>query len=198
MTLENPYTTLADLKMVVDIDLSDTEFDARLEKTINSVSRWIENFTGRRFYQTEATARVYTAEGPRIVEIDDCLGVDKIEVDNDASYTYSTTLDSADYSLEPVNAPADGKPYNHVIILASATDAFPKQINGVKVTGDWGYCTDTPADVGEACLIQCHRLWRRRDMPFGVSGPNYFGQVQALTKLDPDVEEMLSHYCRGV
>lgn len=197
MTLVNPYTSLEHLKAVLDIDPADTTDDARLENLINTVSRWIENFTGRYFYESSSESRFYTAEGPRYIEIDDCLSVTEIAVDDDASYGYSTTLDSGDYSLEPINSPALGKPYDHIIILANATDCFPRQFNGVKVTGTWGYSTATPDDVKQACLIQCHRLWKRRNLPFGVSGPNQFGQIQALSRLDPDVEELLSYYCRG-
>lgn len=198
MTLVNPYTTLEGLKAILDIDANDTTDDARLEKVINAVSRMIERFTGRRFYETSSEARYFTAEGPRIIEVDDLLSVTQIDIDDDASYTYSTTLDSDSYSLEPVNAPAHEVPYDHILILPNATDYFPKQLNGVKITGTWGYCDSTPETIEQACLIQCHRLWRRRDMPFGVSGPNQFGQVVVLSRLDPDVEELLSYYCKGV
>ena len=72
----------------------------------------------------------------------------------------------------------------------------------VKVTARWGYQDGTsgqaPEDIQRACLIQSIRLFKRKDAPFGVVGPNEFGQSTILVKFDPDVQMLLDPYRRSL
>lgn len=193
MTVTNGYTTLDELKFVLDI--TDATDDTRLERTIERVSRWIDNYTHRRFYSTDE-ARYFTAQGPRLVELKDCLSISSLETDDNGDRTFPTTWQPTDYDLMPLNAQLDGEPFDHLIARINGDYYFPSYDNAVKVTGAFGYSASTPDTVEEACLIQCHRMWKRKDAPFGVSGPNTFGQQQILTKLDPDVQLLLDMYVR--
>jgi hypothetical protein len=54
---------------------------------------------------------------------------------------------------------------------------------------------DPPAPVKLACMLQASRLVKRRDSPFGVAGSPEFGsELRLLSKLDPDVENLLRPY----
>ena len=52
---------------------------------------------------------------------------------------------------------------------------------------------DTAADWEQAHLMQCARLWTRRNTPNGIGGFGEFGAVR-VTRLDPDVAELLSPF----
>ena len=49
-----------------------------------------------------------------------------------------------------------------------------------------------PDVVREATLIQAVRIFKRKDSPFGVAGPNAFGSLVMIDKLDPDVVQLIS------
>ena len=54
------------------------------------------------------------------------------------------------------------------------------------------FADDIPATVRTAILIQAHRLSRRPASPEGVAGLGPDGTAIRLTRLDPDVAEMLA------
>ena len=45
--------------------------------------------------------------------------------------------------------------------------------------------------VNEACLLQCARIFARRNSPFGIAGSSELGTLMVLPKLDTDVGMML-------
>jgi hypothetical protein len=54
------------------------------------------------------------------------------------------------------------------------------------------FTDDIPQSVRLAILIQAHRLSRRKDSPEGVAGFGPDGNAIRLTRLDPDVAELLA------
>ena len=58
MTITNGYTTLVTAKTALGIPVDERDDDFYLEATIESVSRMIDNHTGRRFY-AETDTRYY-------------------------------------------------------------------------------------------------------------------------------------------
>ena len=53
-----------------------------------------------------------------------------------------------------------------------------------------------PASVIEATALETVRLFRRTDAPFGVTGSPEVGQLQVITKLDPDAVKLLRRFRR--
>lgn len=169
-----------------------------LANIITAVSREIDNYCGRRFYTTAADeTRYYTAaDGDYLFPEDDILSVTTLKSDGDGDGTYEETWATTDYQLMPINSVLGGRPYTWIQRKPQGTRAFPGIANGVQIVGKFGYAATTPAAIKEACLLNCVRLFRRKDAPFGVLGPNEMGQVQVIPGLDPDARRILDSYRR--
>ena len=193
MSITNGYCSLTEIKDRLDI--TDTDDDTKLEVIVQAVSRSIDALTGRRFYSTTADeTRVYTAEDSEILFTDEIQTITTLKTDLDGDRTYENTLTTDDYELSPANAALDGKPYTYIEIMPYADYSFPRGVKrGVQIVGTFGYCAtgSHPDVVREACLIQSARIFKRKDAPFGVVGSPELGQLQVLSKLDPDVALLL-------
>lgn len=76
------------------------------------------------------------------------------------------------------------------LALDAATEAIDLAIG---TTG--AQLSPVPAMVKLACEMQATRWYKRTDAPFGVLGGAEFGNAtRLLSKLDPDVEVLLSGY----
>lgn len=194
------YCTLTKLKAYIwpDGTTPDSTNDAQLTTTITAVSRWIDNFCGRRFYTTDADeTRYYTAQDGDILFLpDDVLSITTLATDDDGDRTYETTWATTDYDLLPLNA----TPYTWIEITPEGDETFPTHRKGVKIIGKFGFCltTQLPAAIEQACLLQCTRIWKRRDAPFGVVSNPAGGSMRLISDLDPDVQQSLEPYRRVV
>ena len=204
-TSTGDYCTLAGLRYAVGItNADDTKDDATLSDIITAVSRTIEstNYCNRKFYPTN-DVRYYTPISWNEVPVDDLLSVTEIAIDTMGNRSYTTILTTSDYDLWPWNAPANGQPYVEIRRAPMGGQLFswydsnagplrwPYGDRGVRVTGTFGYSLTTPPQVNRACLLQCARIYKRGDAPFGVlAAPGAMGQLKEIP-LDPDVEAML-------
>lgn len=199
MTITNGYTTLTKLRAKLQFTSTDTADDSMLEAVVTAVSRLIDNYTGRRFFSTTADeTRYYTAEFADLLLCpDDIISITTLATDADGDRTYESTWTASDYDLEPYNAALDGAPYTRIAVMPSGGHGFPAGVaKGIKIVGKFGYAATTPSPVEEACLLQCERVYKRKDAVFGVIGSAEMGQTMVIPKLDPDVQLMLSGYQR--
>ena len=177
--------------------------DADLERAIEAASRWIEAYTGWRFYSTAADeTRYYTAWcGEYIYVPDGLLSITTLATDDEADRTYSTTWAATDYDLWPYNAAIDTPPGPYLRIESSplGSYSFPTGPRGVKIVGKFGYSTaaNQPQQIREACLIRAAQLFKRKDAIFGVTGATAFGQALLRIPPDPDVEALLRPFIRS-
>lgn len=195
MTITNGYCTLEDLK--TQLTITDAADDTRLEAVITAVSRLIDTEARRRFYTSPADeTRYYTAASSEFVLTDDIVSVTSVATDNAGDGSYATAWVSTDFQLSPFNASALGMPYTEIRVKRLGSQKFNRCIEaGVKIVGKFGVPTGSPwlEIVREACLIQCARLFKRKDSPFGIAGTGEFGQLSMLKPtLDPDVKVMLA------
>ena len=189
MTWAPDYTTAAQLKSYLRIDSAAD--DAFIAAWITTVSRNVDDYCGRQFGQVAtAEARTYTPVWDRhlgkfVAEIDDIQDTTGFVVVDSNGYAvpaHSSTVDG--YTLQPVNAPAKGNPYERLHIDYGTGDITP--------TGLWGR-TAVPAAVTVGVYLQGARLAARRDSPFGISGsPSEQGEIRLLAQLDPDLRTALA------
>jgi len=195
------YCTLAEVN--ARLGLVSTAGDAMLQQIISAVSRWIDTYTGRRFYPAEET-RYYTADDAREIWIDDILAVTSLKTDDDADRVYENTWSATDYDLLPDNAQVKDLPFSRIKITPNGSRGFPTKVSkGIELIGSYGYSEDTSnartVMIKEACLLQSERVWKRKDSPLGVSGMTPLGQqLLKVPGLDPDVKEMLDPFRRLV
>jgi len=193
MAITNGYTTGSAVKTALGI--IDATSDTELELVIESVSRLIDDYTGRFFYQSAASTAFYTADDYLSQPIDDFVSIGTVATDLNADGTYATVWTAnTDYALAPFNAATTGRPYTEIVALTEGANTFPVAIvKGVKIVGTRGW-PSIPKPVEMSCIIQSGRIFNRRNTPFGIASAPEVGQMRLLARLDPDVEQMLRAY----
>lgn len=201
MTITNGYCTLAELKARLDIATADTDDDTILEAIITAVSRHIDNVAGRWFFSSSGSVadetRYYTGhDSHEFISPDDIISLTTIATDGDGDGTYEDTWTDSDYNLLPYNASSGSSPYTSIETSEQGDYWFPEMAKkGIKLTGKFGYALTAPTPIKEACLLQCERLFKRKDAVFGVVGGGDMG-MNYILKLDPDVVLLLDPYVK--
>jgi len=202
MTITNGYGTLLGYKLrFFDGDIDDSKSDDIIEAAITSVSRLIDNITGRRFYAATET-RYFTAERADWLSIPDLQSITTLKTDNDGSRSYADTWDTGDYDLLPYNAQADTaepEPYTAIEITELGNNYFPLTRKGVEIAGSWGYATSAPSMIADACYLGAHRIIARQGTPLGVSASAALGQIQVRVselRADPDFLNLIQPFVR--
>jgi hypothetical protein len=194
MAWKPDYITLVQAKAFLRID--DTDDDAEISVHITTASRAIDDHTNRQFGLIAAPEeRFYEPwyDYERcvwMVTIDDLMTTTGLVV----SVVGGSAI--TDYTLEPRNAAAEGKPWTHLRI--NRTSSVQPILAGAEVSavGRWGWTT-VPVPVTGAARLQVSRLHSRRESPFGVAGsPDQGSELRLLAKLDPDVAVSLRGFTR--
>lgn len=201
MALGDPFVSIPELRNHAEIP--DNTSDPELEVVRKAVTRLIVRHCGRDFNDAgEATERVYYPVDHDAVLVDDFSTVDGLIVKSDTTgdATYATTISSDDYSVEPLNGIVDGLtgfPYRWIMVHGDSLLMPTAGPPSVQVTARWGWAA-VPADVKQACLLECARVFRRKFTPDGLlaeSSPGVAGYaVRIPTKLDSTSRMLLEPY----
>jgi hypothetical protein len=190
MPITNGYVTLAEVKSALRI--TDAIDDVRLEACIQRASRWVDQQTGRFFFQRSGTYD-FTVINPykvRITDLATATGLTVTSDDNNDNTFTSTWEYNVDYRLEPTEAPAYGFPFNFLV----SQDAEWIPDTRVRVVGTFGW-PSIPDPVAEATLLLSIRLFKRPDAPLGVAGFGELGAVMVRGS-DLDARNLLLPYMR--
>jgi hypothetical protein len=204
--MANEYVSATQLKATLNMS-GETYADADITAACAAASRAIDNICRRRFYpDSDATQiRYYTPLAPGLVEIDDLITLTTVKVDRDGDGTFEETwTNNSDFVLEPLNAAADGWPYERLRVHHRTTRGWwpghhhhrgPSD-RSVQVTGKFGWTT-APYEVQDAASIYASRLLKRkREAPFGVTALGVEGTVARIARTDPDVLALLEPFKR--
>lgn len=200
------YCTAAQVK--AQLRIGDTADDAAVAIAITAASRAIDECAGRQFGITgSAVQRNFTAlrsdliENRPVVEITDLMDLTTgpasfvFYLDFQGTQTLSMVA-GTDFDLWPWNAPADGRPWTHLVMRPVGRMYLPYWTRGIQITANWGW-TAVPTVVTAAAILQAARFFVRRDAAFGVAGsPDVGSEVRLLAKVDPDVALMISQVKR--
>lgn len=195
MAWEPDYIETADLKSHrrIENDVDDNE----LALAITAASRAVDHETGRQFGVTASTeSREFEGEWSRRrglyrVRIDDVMTAAGFVVTVSGS-----TVTSANYRLEPRNAPEHGRPWEVIYLKSITRDNLGIGPGTVDIVATWGW-TAVPDTIKEATAIQAARFYKRRDAPFGIAGsPEMGSEMRLLAMVDPDVAAMVRPYRR--
>jgi hypothetical protein len=136
----NCYSTLAELK--TRLSITDTPDDATLKLTLESVSRWIDQYC-HRFFFVEMRTRYFTARNPYMLDVPDLLSVNTggLTTDGDGDRTYEDTWVATDFDLLPLNAPYESppRPYTSIATSPLGSYIFPIGTRGVSLASKWGF-----------------------------------------------------------
>lgn len=185
------------------LTLTGTTFgDEDVRIALRAASRAIDEIAGRRFYaDANATqVRYYSPRDAYRLKVDDVVTITTLKSDTSGDGTFETTWTlNTDYTVEPLNAAADGEPWTHLCVHPSSGLSFPTAYpRSVELTGKFGWLS-VPAPIEHATTLLAHRLLRRaREVPFGVSGIGLDGSVVRIMASDPDVLSLVNPYSRAV
>lgn len=185
---ENMYATLEDLKARLNITSETLNTD--LEQVLEAASRYIDGLCGRVFFPGDEPRRLTADSYCLLILPDDLHGITSIAVDRDGDGVYETPWQVSDVDSQPYPGPWQ-------VLRPRNGKSFPTHRYAVQIVGDWGFGADTPPAIREATLLQAARLWKRKDAPFGVTGNAEHGQLQTISRVDPDVYELVKPFVRN-
>ena len=198
MTRTDPYLSVSEFK--ARINLNSTAQDAAIETVLRAASRWVDNYCGRFFGQTDSevhyvTAGLYRSAFPTGygvgLAVDEFSSLTEIATD-DGTLAYATVLDPDDYRFLPLEAEALGEPYTVVELLSNL--GWPTMSNGVRLTGAFGW-PSVPDPIIEAVHLLANRQRALWTAPFGNSGMGEMGSGLNMTAATtPLIREMLEPY----
>ena len=198
--MANEYATADEVKYALELHGSE-HADNDITRALTAASRAIDNLCGRRFYaDTDANqVRYFTPASGSYVQIDDLITLTSVTV---APYgrTYDDTwVVDTDFMLEPLNAAADGRPYEAIRWRSTSRYyGWPYRYpRSVKVTGKFGWNT-TPPEIKEATIMLASQLLKRvREAPFGIVGFGVdVGSAVRIGRFDPHITGLTGQYVR--
>jgi hypothetical protein len=197
MATGDPYVSATELAEYLRMDPpAEDAGDDLLSMTVAATSEWVNAYTHRDFnLAATATARYFDVSSSGMLLVDD-IGHATIAIATDTAQdgTWSTSWATSDFQVNPLGALAAGEPITSLLAVGSYT--FPPVVRRhglVRVTAQWGW-PSVPDAVRQATLIQAARFYKRHESPDGVLGGSDFGVVRVGTRVDPDVEMLLSPY----
>jgi len=197
--MANEYAEVAELKAT--LELSGESFaDDDIQLALTAASRGIDNACDRRFWlDTGSTnARYYTPDNENALAIDDLVVLTSLKTDPAGDGTFEQTWTvNTDFVLAPLNAAADGRPWNTVRPRSASRFYLPCVERSVEITGQFGWSA-VPAEVKSATVILATKLMRRaREAPFGVVSIGLDGAAIHIARTDPDILFLLGEYMRN-
>ncbi len=164
MPITNGYCTLSEFKSfitspgtAISADIPD---DSAIESIIESVSRYIDSETSRKFYARTAETRLQSLWDSRTLYLDDdLLSITAGGLLNGDGTAVPTT----EYKLLPLNgSPKYAIRMNPGSSYFWETDSDGDPVGAVSVTGSWGYSATAPDDIRLACLNISKGVYNRR------------------------------------
>lgn len=115
----------------------DSTMDDQIDSWIEAMENHIDKETGRNFVaDSAASERLYDGDGDREIFIDDCVEIEKVEIDGV----------EIDYFAYPANETPK-------ISIAREYGKFTRGRQNIAVTAKWGYSVAVPADIKFACTV---------------------------------------------
>lgn len=189
--------------------------DADVDVALAAASRAIDSITSRRFWPDPDANQVRYFDVVRedLCEIDDLITLTSIAVDANSDGVYETAWAlTTDFMLEPINAPADGRPYERIRFMHAWYGVANVWLygdwpwwrrswlslgrNAIMVTGKFGWSSVPSQVVTATQIIAARLLLRSREAPFGVVGGGLDAQAVRIASTDPDLNLLLAPLSR--
>lgn len=159
------YTTEAQLESFLDTTITAGDADDFMDQA----EAFIDSETGRNFKaDTSASARRFRGTDKKLLVIDDCVEITKVEKANDHWGDSLTTISSDDYILQPRNHSAEGIPIKGIFYKHGFWGIGEGGLENHKITAKWGYSVDPPDDIVFAATILAAGLYSANRSEGGV------------------------------
>lgn len=209
-------TDYVDIKTVKRrLAISDASWDTDLQLLVTMASRAIDRWCKRadNGFVGQAQTRVYDVPAPAApdrgalgyeswattIDIEPLLSLTSVSTDQDGDGMYEAVWDASEYTLLPMNAPLDGRPYTQIRShdwTSLGGKRFPTGQARLQIVGMWGESTAVPPLIAEAAFLIAARAFERRKQPYGLVQDMVSGTAR-IPSVDPDVDRMLckAGYC---
>lgn len=186
------YATSTELKTYLGV--AGAVDDQLLTALLSRATAAIEQYTGRVFEVSTATARKFDAIGPHI-------SGPTLYLDRDACAISSVTNgDGTSVSAsEYVTLPRNDAPYYGIKLKTQSGKVWTYSTDwesAITVTAKWGYSETPPADVAQACIQWAAFLYRKKDAPLQDVTAIEAGVVITPVSVPGDVRALLGPYRR--
>lgn len=193
MAMVNAYATLNQVKAAARMGTAVSDDDALLEMSIESASRIIDGYTGRRFYTNGTETRYYSTQDMFELGVDDIAGTAiTLKTSSSLDGVYDITWAASDFTPEPTNSISAGLASPFTRLRAVGDYAFTvSHEESAEVTAVFGFATAVPTQVTHATILMALRQFKRYGSPEGVLSYGDFA-VRVGSRMDPDVAMILA------
>jgi hypothetical protein len=195
----NAYVELETFKLTANLS-GQTYADGDIQTALVAASRGIDSALGRRFYPDIDVnqVRYYSPYGCS-VEIDDLITFTSLAGDYDGDGTFEQTwVQNTDFVLEPLNAVADGLPFDTIRRLPRSGFNFSPYPRSLKLTGKFGWAAAPDAIKQLTTLVAARLVKRTREAPFGIVAFGLDGASVKASQLanDPEYRFLAEAYAK--
>ena len=196
----NGYLTTSEAQSYIGMSAGvDT---SELDDVITSVSRMVDRFCGRHFYQATATQKFFDSDDSESIDFGpygDLVSATAVAYDDDDG-TYESTIAATDYQLTPQGATTRGpisEPFTGLRVLSGVSLPLAPASSGrtglVRITGTWGWPA-VPVEVKQATRILVAEVYKLSDAPLGVAGFGEFGVVRVQRQMPARAIQLLQPF----
>lgn len=199
MAIVNGYLTIDEA--VQYVGRNETRDTTELEDVVTSVSRLIDRYCGRQFFQSTSTSRYFDSLNGTDIEFgafNDLVSASSVSYDSNDDGTYDSTLTATAYQLLPTRntAPID-EPFTSLRLLNGSTFPYAPAASGrtglIRITGTWGWSA-VPVEIKQAARIMVAEVAKMADAPLGVAGFGEFGVVRLSRSMPARAMHLLQPY----
>lgn len=192
------YVELEEFKST--LTMSGTTFaDGDMQRVLVASARAVDKIAHRRFY-ADADAnqiRYYSPKSGRTFEIDDLVTLTSVVSDYDGDGTFEQTwVENTDFTLEPMNAVADGRPWETIRRHPRSSFYFSPYPRSLKVTGKFGWAAVPDGAKVATSQIAARVLTILRQAPLGVASVGIDGVAIRVSREMPEVTLALGDLIR--
>jgi hypothetical protein len=193
VTIANGYATLLQVKAAARMGTAVSDVDDLLEMSIETASRIVDGYTGRRFFTNGTETRTYATQDIYALDVDDIAGTAiTLKTSSSIDGTFDLTWAASDFQTEPINRQQSGLAFPVTRLRAVGDYAFTvSSEESAEVTAVFGFGTAVPTQVAHATILMALRQFKRYGSPEGVLGVGDF-VVRVGNRMDPDVAMILA------
>lgn len=148
--MPNAYVSLTTFKATSGLDIAGTQYDSRLIRLIENVSREIDRYCDRNFYFT-VEARTFSGVGKGTLLLPDLIAIagSGLKEDTNKDGTFETVWGDAGtgflyapYNASPTATAGHARPYTKIETNTNSNGtggAFLRGQQNYEITGTWGY-----------------------------------------------------------
>ena len=139
------YTNKNKIENYLMVDINDN-FNTQITEWIASVTKYIENYTGRIFEATEDSVKYYDGRRQEELMIDDTYEITSIQILDDSGDVDKTLEEGLgnDYVAYPANTTQKN---SIKLLVTGCYNTFPKGSQNIKITAKFGMASTVPVDI---------------------------------------------------